>query len=280
MSRPTHTIIGQSGTFDLEYIEEGYTSTITLPFSKIEKENNQISIFDDGSDYDKYSCEFSCVMTADAFTNLNAIYEDDADYSFTIIPNVGSSGFSPFTPAFGDNGSYQFKIKSLKQSGTLDDERYQWFRVSFSIIMAVLPSSYSPTLEAVEGNLTIGSVGGLRYPIGGYKPSVEYDVGTASTGSIPMGSNQIAYAQNWLNSSSTSKMTIRALFGRASFLLKHLLSVRAQELSILAPQGHYPYGPKNGDNQSFTSRLISRQIVVKHVNNQRYDISLEFQRVQ
>ena len=275
MGSPSYTLTNSetSSTFDLEYIEEGYISTIDLPFSFSENENLQVSVFDDGSDYDKYSCRFSAVMTEASYTSLASVYKGDKESIFTLSPNSSGGGFCPLTPAYGDEGTFSFKIKSLRQSGTLDDERYQWFRVEFEIINAGALPSYSPSTGNDEGNLQIGTIGGLRYPIGGYQPKVDFKVGAVSTSTLN------AYVNDWDSIGSMTTFKLRLLQDKMSLLIKHLLSERIANISILVPSGHFPYGAENGDNKSFTSRLLNSRLVVKQIKNKRYEITLEFQKV-
>ena len=274
MTRPAYTLTNStdSSTFDFEYIEEGYESNIELPFAIEKLENGQINIWDDGATYDKYSCNFSAVFTEASFNSLLAVYNADRGADFTLTPNNGG-GFSPFTPAYGDEGTFTFKIVNFKQSGTLDEERYQWFRVSFEIVNSGALPSYSPATGNDEGSLQIGTIGGLRYPIGGYQPSVNYMQTAIGTAQV------VAYSQDWSDSAYNTKMKLRLLQDKMSLLIKHLLSERTNQISILVPQGHFPYGAEKGDNASFTSRLISTQLRVKHLVNKRYEIELNFQKV-
>ena len=274
MTRPAYTLTNStdSSTFDFEYIEEGYESNIELPFALEKLENGQINIWDDGATYDKYSCNFSAVLTEASFNSLLAVYNADRGADFTLTPNNGG-GFSPFTPAYGDEGTFTFKIVNFKQSGTLDEERYQWFRVSFEIVNSGALPSYSPATGNDEGSLQIGTIGGLRYPIGGYQPSVNYMQTAIGTAQV------VAYSQDWSDSAYNTKMKLRLLHDKMSLLIKHLLSERTNQISILVPQGHFPYGAEKGDNASFTSRLISTQLRVKHLVNKRYEIELSFQKV-
>ena len=265
-------------TIYLREIEEGYTSTIEMPFNKVNKENGQVAIFDDGSSYDKYTCKFSIVLDASAMATLLTWYSDFPTNDYTILnfpssPSATARGFSPFTPAYGDEGIFYFNILSVNQTGTLDNERYQWFRVELLMASTLNKPTYSPSLGNNEGNLQIGTIGGLRYPIGGYQPNVVYD----SNGVTLSNDNNFINTMGW--QSDKTKMTLNLLFDKMSLLIKHLLSERTNDISILVPSGHYPYGASQGDNKAFNSRLISDKLVVKHMGAKRYQIELEFQRV-
>ena len=151
-------------------------------------------------------------------------------------------------------------------------EVYQHFRCEITIASTLLPT-YSPLLGNNEGNLQIGTIGGLRYPVGGYKPNVKFDFGGVTLAQNTNFVNDIGWE------SDKVKMNLVLLHDKMSLLLKHLLSERANDIAILVPSGHYPYGAKPGDNQTFNSRLISKELIVKHINAKRYSVELEFQRV-
>ena len=276
-STQKYTLTSPSGTIDLRTIEEGWTSIIDLPFTKNDKEDGQVGIFDDGAGFDRYTCSFTIVLNATNMALLMQWYEADKTSNFSItnssLSPATSRGFAPFTPCYGDSGTFHFNILELTQSGTLDAQKYQFFRVGLKIASYLPLPTYSPSLGNNEGNLQIGTIGGLRYPIGGYKPEVVYDVG----------GNVVATNFNYLNSlgwkSQKCKMTLDLLHDKMSLLIKHLLSERTNPISILVPSGHFPYGALGGDNQSFNSRLISDKLVVKHKVALRYTIELEFQRI-
>ena len=276
-STQKYTLTSPSGTIELRTLEEGWTSTIDLPFTKNNKEDGQVAIFDDGAGYDRYTCTFSMVLDATNMALLLQWYEADKTSNFSItnssVSPATSVGFSPFTPAYGDTGTFYFNILKLSQSGTLDGEKYQWFRVTLDIASYIPFPTYSPSIGNNEGNLQIGTIGGLRYPIGGYKPSVTYDVGGVVT------ATHFNYLNNSGWKSEKCKMTLELLHDKMSFLVKHLLSERASPIAILVPSGHFPYGAEAGDNQSFNSRLITDKLVVKHKVALRYTIELEFQRI-
>lgn len=275
MSRPSYTLSNTTSgsTFNLEYIEEGFESVIDLPFYFESLEDGNIEAFDDGSTYDKHSCRFTALMTEASYNSLIAVYNAKRDADFTLTPNATGGGFSPFTPAYGDEGIFTFKIKSIKQSGTLDEERYQWFRIAFEIINSGALPSYSPSVGDNEGNLQIGTIGGLRYPIGGYQPSVDLRVGAVGTSQLN------AYVQDWNTNAFKTRFKLRLKHDKMSLLIKHLLSERTNQIAILVPSGHFPYGADRGDNASFSSRLISQRLVVKQIKNKRYEMSLEFSKV-
>ena len=163
-------------TFAFEYIEEGFESTIDLSAHSVNKENGQLAWFDDGEIYDIYRSRFTAVMTPEDLNALQVVYNFNRDSQYTLAPETTGRGFALFTPAFGDVGPFTFKIKSFRQSGTLNDERYLWYRVSFEVELSGSLPTYSPSPVESEGNWNIGTIFGLRYPLTNFQSEVFFDV--------------------------------------------------------------------------------------------------------
>jgi hypothetical protein len=274
MSTGAWTLIADDLTeVQIEYIEEGFSSEIMLSGHSITLESGQEAFFDDGADYDKYKSKFSCVMEASQLSALETQYNNNRDKIFVLTPTDGGSGFALFTPAYGGEGDFPIKILNVTQSGTLDATRYQWFRVVFEVASVLGLPPYSPQLGNDEGTLQIGTIGGLRYPVGGFNPKIEYDVGGKVTSYLK------TFVNDWGSQSEKTKFKLELLHDKMSLLIKHLLSVRYDEVDIIVQSGSYPFGASQGDNKTFTSRLISKKLVVTQTINKRYQVELEFQRV-
>jgi len=170
----------QGSTIDFAWIEEGFQSTIELAGHKHVSESGLVTFFDDGAQYDKVRAVFSAIVDQTKMTELENLYNADRDGDFTLITN-SQRGLALFSPAFGDGGSFVFKIEKMKQTGALNKEIYKYFRVEFSVLAVGFPE-YSPQLGNDEGKIQIGSIGGIRYPINDFDVSVSMDVGAEQTG--------------------------------------------------------------------------------------------------
>lgn len=258
---------------DLEYIEQGFEGVYEMSTHPFVNESGQVDYFDDGVAYDKVSSTFTAVIEEGQLRALTTTYNNNRDGEFVLSPVNGGSGLALFTPAYAGDSSFIFKIAEIKQTGTLDNERYQWFRVQFKVFSSTSLPAYSPSLGNDEGNIQIGTIGGLRYPLGGFSVSVDYDVGAVQTGL------NIAYVNNWYSQNEKTKFKLRLLQDKMSLLLKHLIANRNTDYSFVVPNGVFPFGATAGDNQTFTAKLLTNKLKVKQVENKRYDIDLEFQRV-
>ena len=114
------TLFGDGGNIEFRQIEEGWTSKIQLPFNQSISENGQVRIFDDGEQYDKYTCIFSAILDAPNMALMSDVLESGFNnYNFSLFPS-NASGFAPFSPAHGDEGTFNFNILDFRQTGTLD----------------------------------------------------------------------------------------------------------------------------------------------------------------
>lgn len=262
---------GLGSTIDIDWIEEGFQSTIELAGHKHISESGLVTFFDDGAQYDKVRSVFSAVINQTKMTELENFYNADRDGDFTLITN-SQEGLALFSPAFGDEGAFVFKIKSMKQTGALNKEIYKYFRVEFSVLAVGFPT-YSPSLGNDEGKIQIGTIGGLRYPVNDFDVSIEMDVGAEQTGF------GVAYVNDWEEQNEKTKFTLRLLHDKMSLLLKNLRTTRYSDLLLNVPSGVYPFGAKQGNFLSFQTRLLNTKLIVNQIKNKRYELTLELQRL-
>jgi len=262
----------QGDLFNFDYIEEGFTSKIEFASYSIDTEGGLVEFFDDGAVYDKISAIFTAIFDQAKLTELENFYNIDRDGDFTLLTN-GARGFSLFSPAFGDEGDFLFKIKSLQQTGALNSSKYKHFRVRFEVLAISPLPSYTAPLTGDEGKIQIANVTGIRYPVSGFNPSVSFDVGAESTA---LG---VAYSNDWKEQNERSKFTLRLLQPKMARLLQSLRVFRYSEMDLVVPSEVYPFGAKQGLFSTFKVRMLNKSLVVKHIKNKRYELSLELQRL-
>lgn len=259
-------------SINIEWIEEGFASSILLSAHKFESETGETQFFDDGATYDRLRSQFTAILNATELSNLQTIYDNSRDGVFTLDTN-GIRGLALFSPAFGDLGSFYFNIKSFKQTGALNSTKYKYFRVSFDVFEAQAPPIYTPLSGGDEGNLEIGSVTGIRYPVNDF--SVNVSAFADSVG--------LAYSFNSSNDlterTEKTKFKLRLLHDKMSSLLKHLRIVRYGELDFVVPNEVYPFGANYSGVTNFKVRLLNTELKVTQVKNKRYELELNFQRL-
>ncbi len=256
----------------LNDIEEGFESTIEMSAHEFQGENGLIDFFDDGSQYDKIGSTFSAILDETNFNTLISVYNSSRDQDFTLSPSVGR-GFALFTPAFGDLGNFIFKIKKINYSSALNSTVYKHFRVTFTVLASSPLPAYSPSLGNDEGNIQIGTIGGLRYPIGGFQLQKTYDLDSENTG---LGVN---YSNDFSTQNEITKFKLRLLHDKMSLLIKQLRSNRYDPIDLIVPNEVYPFGAEFGGVNTFSTRLLNKKLKVTQIKNKRYEIELTFQRL-
>lgn len=261
-----------SESVNIAWIEEGFTSKISLSSHSIETEGGLVEFFDDGSQYDKISAKFTAIVDQADMQSLENLYNNSRDGDFTLLTN-GTRGFSLFTPAFGDAGDFIFKISSMKQSGALNKSIYKYFRVSFDVLAVSPFPSYSPISTPNEGKITLGSIPNLRYPINDFAVNVKMDASAVQTG------YGVAYANDFEEQNERTTFTLRLLHDKMSQLIKYLIINRHSGMTMIVPSEVYPFGAKQGNFTTFNTRMLNKSLIVKQVKNKRYDLTLELQRL-
>jgi len=146
-----------------------YNITIDYPWDFLKMPNESVNIVDHGyggQSYDKRSCTCRFIMTpteADEFNNDILIpYDQDSTDGLTIEMGVLSM-FHPFGPDFSNVGPYTVMMRVIK-APYLSEEYYGNFEMELELFLTALPPSYSFVTDQNEGNMSIGSVSGLRFP--------------------------------------------------------------------------------------------------------------------
>jgi len=256
----------------LNEIEEGFESNIEMSAHEFQGENGLIEFFDDGSQYDKIQSTFSAILDETNFNSLISVYTSSKDQDFTLSLNA-NRGLALFSPAFGDLGDFVFKIKKINYSGALNSTIYKHFRVTFTVLASSPLPSYSPALGNDEGNIQIGTIGGLRYPIDGFQLQKTYDLDAENTG---FGVN---YSNDFFSQNEITKFNLRLLHDKMSLLLKHLRTNRYAPINLIVPSEVYPFGAEFSGTTTFSTRLLTKKLKVTQVKNKRYEIELTFQRL-
>lgn len=259
-------------SIQIEWIEEGFTSSIEMSAHKFESETGETQFFDDGATYDRLRSQFTAILNATELANLQTIYDNSRDGVFTLDTN-GMGGLALFTPAFGDLGPFYFNVKSFQQTGALNSTKYKYFRIRFDVYEALQPPIYTPQAGNDEGNLQIGTTTGIRYPINDFNVSVKAFADTVG----------LAYSFNSSNDlterTEKTKFKLRLLHDKMSALLKHLRTDRYGEIDFIVPNEVYPFGANYDGVTNFKVRLLNTELKVTQVKNKRYELELEFQRL-
>lgn len=260
------------GSVVLDQIEEGFKSAYELSGHAFKGEQGIYKFFDDGVTYDKVRATFTAIVDATNMANLEVLYNNSRDAIYTLIPN-GASGLALFTPAYGDQGTFKFYIEKFSQTAPLNSSIYKYYRVRFDVFSSADLPTYSPALGNDEGNIQIGTIGGLRYPVNNFNLVVDMDAGVKQT------ALNVNYANDFSSQNEITKFKLRLLHDKMSLLIKHLSTARYGELDLIVPSDVAPFGAARIGTRNFKTRMLNKKLEVTQVKNKRYELELTLQRL-
>lgn len=274
-----HPINIRYGSTDVEFETPmyGYTTTLVMPFTISHMGGLVWRAWDDGVNYDRryLHCEWMLYKTLtaqllDLFTNTakgRGIY-------VTLKLGTTETGFFPFGPDRGDKGDFQCVLKNLIAKPSIGYPQ-DYFQVECDFIFTgSYPAGYTWT-PASEGNLSIGTVTGLRYPQNMHDQEINYRVDVADTVNFSAYINDRTAGAD----SFVSSMSIDLLRVNMAELIEHLTgTVRIADLTITPPANAYMFGRENGDGP-FTCKWIDNKIEIVHRGHDDFGTTLRFAKV-
>lgn len=261
------TLTGVDGQIDIDFPEHNYISRAHLAISPQrtctgwETWNNDIS-----RDYRTCLIPRFIHDEAKAYLLWSFLKNNQGN---EITMDIGTdSNFFPFGPDKGDSDEFIVRIIN-RQYGTFD--QFKQFTKSLELLLVSAPD-YSLPSVVNQGSFQIGTVQYLLYPQLSFNHKSNYSIqtGIAFNGegkSIDHGYD--SYETSFVQQCNTSL---------AAKLFDYLTGTtgRHQDITIIAGEDYYMFGPINGDDGTYTCKLIQNVIECKHVENEQFEIPLNF----
>jgi hypothetical protein len=267
----------------------GYSCEIVMPISSAQDANGGYSFFDppaSAEDSTLGTFDYRILNTAtwripvSQQISLSAFFRDankgrGEPVTMTLQAN---SGFYPFGPDLGDTGAFTVQLLSQDQSGRLG-KPWNYFENSIYLVLITPPVGYSLPAEIKEGNLSIGTVTGLRYC--DFSPKTLRNIKSGLTLS---GVPYVVDGTTGGDSYETS-WTQLCNQGKSASLTAFLVSTsgRASDISIVTPSNFYVAGIDNWSSGTYNMKLLgsspsSKTISLKltHDGFNRWSIPLNF----
>lgn len=254
----------------------GYSSTVSLPMDVVPLDDGSYSTRCEATTYDKRWCECEFWLNEVDGLALQNFVRGTLSGGVTrqaalIMTLPSNSGFFPFGPDKGDTGSFTVNLTILSISG-IGDSPWRYFRYKVRIENAGAYPAYSIPTGVSQGSFTFGTVTNCRFPQEWFYPTSRYAIhktmledGTSSI--VDRGSA----ADSW-----TSAFTMTGNESKTAALLNYITgTVRGSTFTFVAGNYYYPFGADLGDNGTFTARLISGEIIVKHSHPDTFSFGVE-----
>ena len=272
----TITLTQGGNTITVKAPEYGYDTTIgmNLHYSRVQ---NGYKVGDDGATYDSRYCTVpSWLMDSTDMLELSEFFnklDKGRGQDFTLGLGSGS-GFFPFGADKGDVGDFICSLWDHKKGGAMFSP-FRYFQNSMTFYMVSAPA-YSPGAAETEGTLSIGTVTTLRHPQTLPKPMHEQGIIRAvsrggSVSSVDLGGSGDVYE---------SDLDLTMKRGNCAALITYLTGAssagRAGDITVVSPSGSWLFGIDQLSAGTYTTKLLTPEIKIKHESTNRFSTTLKF----
>ena len=274
MAREKAKFESQSGAVVyIEDIDAGYVIDYVFPFSFADRTDNTLSAYDPGGflDYVKTKLKIKCdkhhAKNLERFFNK---YRDEDIY----FQAPESWGVYLFGPMFSPTYKYRVGIEDFKNKGQAGNP-YLYHRFDLTLIYKNVDgiSYLDESACGEDGNITIDTIPGFRFPQKYFSPDVVYAVEGVSTNA--------GHVYNVSRSLNSDKRKTKAQFWCTkeiiSRVMHRLINVtRSKPFVINTPRNSFPFAVGGSDNAGYLVRLSDNTIRMKHNNYRDWDFEIEF----
>lgn len=246
---------------------EGYYSKAVLAIEIIQLEYGY-EIHDNGISFDYRVCVIDrSILTETEAANLETFINDNRGSDINMAIGTDSN-FFPFGPDMGDTGTFVVKILG-RDFGPFD--QFKQFDKSWQLLLVTEPAYLLPNVNN-QDSFQIGTVDGLLYPQAG----INHQNDRAIKHSISYGGDN--YYIDKRDNIYTTSFVQQCNEGLAAELFQFLTSVngRDQDITVIAPDDYYLFGPENSAGGTFSCRLLQKEIECRQLNYEEFEIPLNF----
>lgn len=255
--------------------EFGYSTEVKLPFDFVRLDNGTVEARDYGQAYDRRSCSFECFLTPAQQVSLNLLVRSTGRGQSLVMALPAESGFFPFVPDKGDDGPFTVALQ-LDGTPAIQQAPYKYFRCRLKVTNVGAYPAYALPTEVADGPWAIGNVSALRMPPSLFTPNQFYGV---SVGFTESSSARYLDRGSGADHAST-QFGLLCNESKAAALVYDLTSVqRAGAFTVTTEDSFYALGSDHASSGSYSVRLLSDTIVIKHNRYNEFELSLDLQRI-
>lgn len=229
---------------------------------------------DTGGAYDIYSCECVCELNAAETGYLEGML-GTVGTSYGRAQNLtmemaSDSGFHPFGPQESNIGALTVSV-SGQHSGRLPTPM-GYYKTTLNIVKtsAAFPA-YSYGASDDDGDFTIGTVTGCRYPINWCNPSIVY--GFTNT-ILQDGDAEYVDRGTGADAFRTSLVLVQSENKMAEIADYLIGTARAANFTIETPAGMNPFGHSKTDG-TYTVRLAQSDLEFTHMAPNQWQLTID-----
>jgi len=253
----------------------GYSTLIEMPIDFLKLGDGTFSTRDEGTQYDKRSCNCQAFLTTTEQANLNALINDTGrGNNFTMTLPTGS-GFFPFGPDKGDTGTFTVAL-ILDGTPKITMSPWQRFICGMHIVNVGSYPAYSLPTEINDGAFIFGTVEDCRMPQRLFDPKIEYGI------SVDFTENSTAeWFDTGLNSDiASTKFTMQMNESKAAAIVDYLTATaRDSEFNITTDSNYYAFGSDHCGDSTYAVQMLSNKINIRHVRYNEFEAAFNLQRM-
>lgn len=255
--------------------EVGYLLELRMPFDFIKLDDKSFDSRDEGIQYDKRLSKHTFYLTTSEQSALNTLINTTARGKSLVLTLPSGSGFFPFGPDKGDEGVFTVAA-TFDSTPMIQLAPFRYFKCNMTFSNVGVYPAYSLPTQIPEGPFTIGTIADCRMPQSLFAPKQEYAISVEFTES-----NRAEYIDRGSGGdNATTQFNLQCNESKCAALLNYLThTARAGTFTITTADSFYIFGSDHGSDDTYTVRMISNMITVKHVRYNEFELSLELQRI-
>lgn len=255
--------------------EVGYPMEIRFPFDFVKLDDKSFDTRDEGIQYDKRSSKHVFYLTPDEQSALNTLINSTARGKNLILTLPSGSGFFPFGADKGDSGVFTVAA-AFDGTPLIQLAPFRHFKCPMVFNNVGAYPAYTLPTQVPEGVFSIGTIDNCRMPQNLFMPKQDYAISIDFTES-----NRTEYVDRGTGGdSATTQFTLQCNTSKCAAILDYLTrTARVASFTITTASNFYAFGSDHGSDDTYTVRVLSNLLTVKHIKCNEFELSLELQRI-
>jgi len=256
----------------------GYTTTIQMALDIQRLGDKQASTFDHGIAFDIRTFRGQLALNiADQLTFndfLRTVGADNGRAQDLKLDMITDSGFFPLGPDKGDKGTFTVSFRATNKPG-IGSGPYKHFPDQITMVNVAAYPAYSLPSEIGQGNLTIGTISGNRFPPDWFEANTRY----SAHHTILQGQTANYVDQGVGADSYSNRFEMVSNHSKAAAVIDDLVTTqRGGTFNLIVPADSFAYGRDKSSSGTYVVQMLDEEIEITHetFNRFRYGLNLNY----
>jgi len=275
------TLTNFDGTPDLIEIPVpifGYTTTIQMKLAIQPLGDKKVFTFDSGIAFDIRTFRGQLALNiADQLTFndfMRTVGADNGRAQNLKLDMITDSGFFPFGPDKGDKGTFTVSFRTVNKPG-IGSGPYKHFPDEIVMVNIAAYPAYSLPSQIGQGNLTIGTITGNRFPPDWFEANTRY----AAHHAILQGQTAEYIDQGVGADSYSNRFEMVSNHSKAAAVIDEMTATnRGSTFNLVVPADSFAFGRDKSDSGTYVVQMLDNEIEITHetFNRFRYGLNLNY----